>query len=340
MAAYMFQRVQAIVGKPLSLSTILHASTIQELSRLLDQDSTHDFSSVITVLNRTGQHPALFFVPGAGGSVVRLEKLARNLGKEQPVYAFEMPGIDGRPAVEPAIHTRAAYFKQIMKQLQPEGPYYLAGYSWGGTVAFELASQLLQDGDEVAFLAIIDVPAFRPVYRKLRRLSDRLAQWRKIPVDQYDAHYLETRDRLFQLDYFIQRMQKGPRIMYFKKMLARTKNLKEWLGKRNPVKKDFWSRFDLEVERAVVIRENDRATRLYHPSEYPGNVILFRSNHEHLNPNARSLQPGLGWEQYVSGELKIIRLQGDHLGILREPAVLQLAEALQAGLQAARQNLS
>jgi thioesterase domain-containing protein len=107
----------------------------------------------------------MFAVPGGGGNVLSLRSLALTLGDEQPVYGFQGVGLDGKAEPPKSVEATARAYVQAMKTQQPTGPYHLLGHSYGGAIAFEMAGILLEQGEEVASLVLLDSVApsvFRP----------------------------------------------------------------------------------------------------------------------------------------------------------------------------------
>ncbi len=112
-----------------------------------------------------GRDP-LFCMHPAGGSVFCYRDLIASLDDpELPVYGFEDPGLYSERPYE-GISGGAAYFLGTIRRIQPQGPYNLVGYSYGGNMAFEMAVQLKRDGDDVGLLALLD--SFPPTaYRSM-----------------------------------------------------------------------------------------------------------------------------------------------------------------------------
>lgn len=112
----------------------------------------------IVPLQREGSHPAVFGVPGHNGDVFCYRALAQALGPAQPFFGLQPPGLDGESKPLRRVEDLAAYFASQIRAFQPNGPYVIAGFCAGGTVAFELARQLLRDGGKVSFLALFGSP--------------------------------------------------------------------------------------------------------------------------------------------------------------------------------------
>jgi thioesterase domain-containing protein len=128
----------------------------------------------IVPLQANGERTAVFGVPGHNGDVFCYRALAQSLGDEQPFFGLQPPGADGLGTPLIAVEDIAAYFAAQIRAFRPQGPYIIAGYCAGGTVAFELAQQLLRGGAAISFLALFGSP--HPSYFRLpTQLSQRLA---------------------------------------------------------------------------------------------------------------------------------------------------------------------
>jgi len=121
--------------------------------------------SLLVALRREGSKPPLFCVPPAASTAMSFENLAHHLGVNQPIYALEYPGMDGKSEPLTSIPDIGQRFIEEIQKVQPHGPYFMAGMCFGGTVAFEIAQQLLKSGESVAFLGILD-SNFAPRKRK------------------------------------------------------------------------------------------------------------------------------------------------------------------------------
>ncbi|WP_374090326.1 non-ribosomal peptide synthase/polyketide synthase [Methylomicrobium lacus] len=161
LAVQLMARIEAELGKQLPLAALFKAPTIEQLARLIADDATDETWETLVPLRATGSRPPLFCVPGVGGQCHYLYHLAAALGSDQPVYAFQAKGMDGRTPPHTRIEDMAAYYVEQVLQVQPEGPYYLAGHSMGGSVAFEMGGLLEASGRKVGFVALLDagIPA-------------------------------------------------------------------------------------------------------------------------------------------------------------------------------------
>jgi acetoacetyl-CoA synthetase len=122
----------------------------------LVQEKISDLRSHPVVLLKPGTGVALFIVHGLGGNVWELADLGRLIPSPRPVYAIEAKGLDGTEAPIDCLEEMASNYAALIREVQPRGPYMLAGYSFGGVVAFEMAHQLVDAGQEVALLVLLD----------------------------------------------------------------------------------------------------------------------------------------------------------------------------------------
>ncbi|MCP4657549.1 MAG: alpha/beta fold hydrolase, partial [bacterium] len=148
------------LGRELPLTALFRAATIEGLAGRLRQQTSAPASCLVPLqLGVRGKRPPLFCVHPAGGNVFAFLPLARELGPEQPFYALQSRGLedDAEPFAE--VGEMAAHYLEEVRAVDPEGPYHLAGWSFGGLVAFEMARQLEQAGCKVARVVLLDTGA-------------------------------------------------------------------------------------------------------------------------------------------------------------------------------------
>ena len=97
-----------------------------------------------------------FLFSGGGVLAVKFVPLALHLDLEQPIYGFQARGLEGGGIPDWSARRWAARCVRQMRQLQPRGPYYLGGHSFGALLALEAARQLMDVGEEIALLVLID----------------------------------------------------------------------------------------------------------------------------------------------------------------------------------------
>jgi phthiocerol/phenolphthiocerol synthesis type-I polyketide synthase E len=314
------------VGLPLSEvinspNVAAQANAIVEFTELpMDQRKV----SPLVALQSKGSKPAFFCVHPAGGIIHCYIEMSRILGKDQPFYAFQHPGIDGKSGPYVTYPKMAELYIESMLEIQPKGPYFLGGWSFGGTLAYEMAMQLLARGEEVAMLALFDSPSPSSLYRLKGRpefefagmlafLSQALGtmfgadiqvsvdDMRKIPPEQ-------------QLDYILQRavVVSGDSEMG---------NAKEAL------------------ERIVDIFEVcDVGERDYEPGRYPQNIHMYRvqdlDDYEFTgykeHPQLESAT--FGWDELCDGDVLVRFVPGTHISMIFPPNVNILTEKFKLDL--------
>ena len=254
-------------------------------------------------------YPPLFLCEGIG----IYYPLVHHLHGEQPVYGLATEVANDYPQVE---DLASSYLAEV-RTVQPQGPYFLGGLSFGGIVAYEMAQQLHEAGEEVAFLAMFDTPtpwAYTPL-PPLRRLSGHLAN-----VRRYGLGYLQE------------------------KLRRRLRELTNRLRAREQPATDSAAVILADTER---LRHRFSATAdLYQLRTYPGRVTLFvLANRDVLSdsmfdPLLGEVDPTLGWGRVAAGGVDVHELSGGHISIFREPHVRSLAEKLTVCLAAARAQTS
>jgi amino acid adenylation domain-containing protein len=113
-------------------------------------------NELLVLLQPHGTLPPCFMVHPPGGIVVCYQALAHRLGDERPFYGIRSRGLHGETEVPPSLELMAAEYVAALRTLQPSGPYHLGGWSMGGIVAYEMAQQLLEQGQTVGTLALLD----------------------------------------------------------------------------------------------------------------------------------------------------------------------------------------
>src|SRR4029450_11886300 len=118
----------------------------------------------------------LYCVPwGSGSAALEYRRLTRYLPEDQPIFAFQLRGLDGRSPYLYSVEEMAKSYVDVLRAHQPRGPYYLCGASFGGVVAFEMGRRLVTEGEEVRFLGLLDAyGGDYPKHRKSLALGKRL----------------------------------------------------------------------------------------------------------------------------------------------------------------------
>lgn len=320
LALRLFTQIEQTFGKNLSLATLLQAPTVEQLASVLDRETESAAWISLVPIQPDGDKPPLFCVHGNGANVLAFQHLVRHLGSEQPFYGLQARGVDGKQEPLWRIEDMAAAYIKEVRTLQPQGPYFLGGFSSGGLVAFEMARQLQQQGEKVAFLGLLDtfVPSsFKPVPFR-QRLS---RHWRNLfrfgpkhPLKMIKKSYLRAYSRTSCKFY-------------------------QSLGLA-------WFDWPPQVKRRYVTICIRRAVKTYVPQVYSGKVTLFRANEPPMGwyyygrdfptpDDWYDRDPQHGWGDLAAGGLEIYDVAGNHGSMLKEIHVGSLTEKLRACLERA-----
>jgi amino acid adenylation domain-containing protein len=143
-------------GVSVSLRQLMTAPTVSQLLAGMSLSSVRDAFSVLLPIRADGDRPALFCIHPAGGLSWCYMPLARYVAEEFRVYGLQDRGLDAESELPASLREMAADYVEQIRTVQPDGPYYLLGASFGGIAAHEIAVQLQAQGGEVAALIVLD----------------------------------------------------------------------------------------------------------------------------------------------------------------------------------------
>jgi thioesterase domain-containing protein/acyl carrier protein len=158
-AARLMYRIEKATGKRLPIATLLEAPTIEKLADMLQQEGFEPRWSSLVPIQTRGAKPPLFCVHGVGGNALGFRMLGRYFDSERPLYGLQARGLNGIEPCHTRVEDMAADYLSEIRTVQPHGPYHIGGFSFGGLVAFEMAQQLLVQGEAVGLLALLDTYA-------------------------------------------------------------------------------------------------------------------------------------------------------------------------------------
>ncbi|MCU0803100.1 MAG: polyketide synthase dehydratase domain-containing protein [Rhodobacteraceae bacterium] len=126
-----------------------------------------------------GAKTPFFLVAGMFGNVLNLRHLAQLIGGDRPFYGLQARGLYGDDAPHQTFPEAATDYIAEMRQVQPQGPYLLGGFSGGGLIAWDIARQLEAAGEEVRLVALLDTPIpMRPALSRKDKALIKLAELR------------------------------------------------------------------------------------------------------------------------------------------------------------------
>ncbi|AOF82829.1 amino acid adenylation domain protein [Methyloversatilis sp. RAC08] len=160
MAVRLVDAIARTFGERLPLDTLwFRGSSIRDIAAAVRSQTVGTRWPLLVPIKPGGDKPPLFCVHTIGGNLFHYFELARALSPRQPVFGLNARGAGGRETPHHRLADIAADCVASMREAQPYGPYRLAGFSSGGTVAFEMAQQLSAAGETVSVLALLDTYA-------------------------------------------------------------------------------------------------------------------------------------------------------------------------------------
>ena len=319
LAVHLMAQIQQQFGKNLPLATLFQGATIEQLANILRQQSDSLSWSPLVPIQSKGSKKPFFCLPGAGGNVIYFYDLARHLGTDQPFYGLQALGLDGESQPYTRIEDMATHYLKAIQAVQSQGPYFLAGHSSGGLVAFEMATQLQKQGHEVGLVAIFDMEAPIP---------DRYP----IGTDWDDAKWLTRICGI--IGHYV---GKDLGISYEGLSLLESEKQLSYIGERLKMVDLLPPEAGIKQVRGLVevFKANYQASAHYVPQQiYPAQVTFFRASEVYVDDTATDelykirQEQTWGWNQFSVEPVNTHVVPGDHITMLAEPNVRVLAEKL------------
>jgi thioesterase domain-containing protein len=250
--------------------------------------------------------PRFFCVHPVSGLAVGYRPLAERLGGEHPFFGLQARGLDSDEPPFTRIDEMARHYLEEIRQVQPEGPYYLGGWSFGGRVAFEMAAQLADRGQPVALLALLD--SFSPS--------------EDAPEIADDARLLALFAREVGLSVYLKDLRPlaaDDRLVYLAGLAVRAGLLP-----------DLATGVLYLRRRHAVYRANLAAQRAYEPRLYTGRITFLRAR-QALDKGRAARQTGdptCGWQPLSTEAVDVRVVPGNHHSMVSDPHVRHLAAVL------------
>jgi thioesterase domain-containing protein/aryl carrier-like protein len=325
LAPYLMAQIKQQFGKDVSLTSLFQNPTIEQLATILQIDSDDSNSSCLIPIQPNGSKIPFFCLPGAGGEPFYLYHLGRYLGEDQPLYSFQANNLD---VVEPAtrIKDMASHYIQAMQTIQPQGPYLLGGHSLGSIVAFEMATQLVHQGHQVALLAMIDMsaPTSQDKQTRIERLDWDHARWLIEAIKAVEVSLSTNIDISYDTLRSLSIEEQLKLVLQHFKMVNILPPNAEITQLKNIVQ---------------ALKANSLSLINYVPQHtYPGRITLIRASEiplERLNSKLSDISQNsaMGWEEYSCEPVDVHFVPGNHVTMMAEPHVQVLSERLKGCIQ-------
>jgi amino acid adenylation domain-containing protein len=339
-SARLFMEINRVFHKDLPVSMLFEAPTVEQLASLLaDGRSPNHWSSLLPIQPSGSQLP-FFCVHGGTGATLFLHVLADHLGKDQPTYGLQMEGLDGRRIQRRYVEEMAAHYIQEIRAVQPDGPYLLGGYCFGGIVAVEMAQQLYRQGEQAAMVALLNAP-------------NAAVEQPEIDEDEVEQAVVESGAASTDLKPRVPKTRGGKlrhvralaklplpeKFPYARSAIQtawawRWRNLKTYRRKLISVSCAVCVALGRPVPQkwrnAYLLRLTHFAERHYQPSFYPGTITVFRGKGLYSDAT-------LGWNG-LAAHIESCEIPGRHRmrrSMMDEPLVQALAVELKQQLRRA-----
>jgi len=307
-------RLLAIVeekwGRVIPLLAFFEGCTIEKMVSLMaEEDDKVAAGSSVVPIQPQGTHPKLFCVHQINGQIVEYAYLSKFLGSEFPMYGLRYnQKIVAKQKLN--IADLAGRYLRDIKDVQPAGPYYLAGHSLGGLIAFEMAQQLCRAGEAVGLLALFDTRHPKILIRGLDRPDNE--------INKLSHRLRKSLDRKAQMGW----------LAYFRSRVKTTvERIHLRIGSMIPALAGSKKRKIDERRLRSQLRD---ARRNYCPAVFPGKIVMFRAldQEEYAGESYE-----LGWEGLTGRGIEIYPVPGNHKTIMQEPQIMELAFQLKKVIQ-------
>lgn len=300
-AARLLTAIEKEFGKTLSLAFVFQSPTVEQMADSLRTAGQTLRERAIVPIQPGGAKPPLFWIRGGP----RFRLLAQKLGPEQPLLGLDLPYADGIKLPVPyRFEDIAALLVRAMREEQPKGPYFLAGLCVNAVLAYEVARQLTENGEEIALLALLD--GHNQDYYKNPFTDGRYTG--RIRYHLANLMQLDTKEKSGYLrDRFDEARRKIDRLVW---QLSSDRKDGNFANTDNIVHPAF---------------------HRYSPRPYPGTIVMLQSSDW---PEGPYFDFQLGWEHLAEGGIRFQRIPGDHASMFTEPNVNLVANTLRTHLEA------
>jgi acetoacetyl-CoA synthetase len=309
-AVRVFTQIRDRLGVELPLSVLMESPTVAELAAAVDDPGTH-FDPL--VLMRAGNGgPPLFLVHSIWGDVLGMRQIAVAMQGDVPVYGLRARGLQGEDP-QGSVEEMAAAYVEVIRGLQPEGPYRVAGHSFGGLLAFEIARLLSDQGQEVEWLGLIDAELSTEAHTPTRRLAHRLS----LPFHLVRAALRNPRAAVRAGVAVVPNLLRRG-FARFHRDAALAESEATWMEGASPQHQRLAAHF-LELAAA------------YRPQPYRGSMTYFLPTVRRFHLFADPLPV---WRRVTTGAIEIERVPGPHVGMVSGDSAPVVAQQIDRHLAA------
>jgi len=308
LAVQLTSRVRSAFAIEMPLSVLFATPTVARMAKHIAAANGHEgprSSQVLVSIQSQGSRVPFFCVHAVGGQVISYAELSQEMGLEQPFYGLQSPPANFSPESDISIEQMATLYNREIRSVQPVGPYLLSGWSMGGLVAWEMAQQLMKEGETMGLLALMDTTP-PSGYLEADDRADEISMLARFALDMSRLVGKDPRplvEQFFQADAQDQWKMVQETLTSYGVLAPKTAHA-EMTALLN------------------VFTRNALAMNNYslHPSDQ--SVVFFRASE---TPERFSKL----WTKWSGGGIQFHLVPGDHFTMLRRPNVRIIAETLQ-----------
>lgn len=310
-AVEVMMRIERETGKKLPLSTLFKYPTIKKLATLLQSDKKETAYKSLVPIKSSGSKMPVYIIHGSGLNILNFKGIALHVDEEQPVYGLQAKGLDGSDEILSKMEEIAAYYISEVLEHNPQGPYAIAGYSFGGYVGIEMARQLRLMGKEVKMLAMFDTNAET-------QNADRTT------IEKASA---EVTRQLKKLSWISKSLVNRPEATVKYQLKFVYNKIKSAAARFGLVTKKEPAGYLLEIKR--IGEQHDIAYNNYKIQPFDGAIDLFKAKTRVYFVEDPKF---LGWKKIALKGVRVHEVPGDHKTMLLNPNDREFARALQNAL--------
>lgn len=152
----LLSQIKKQLSVEIPLRVLLESPQLSEFALAIDEPCATTSHKHLVYISKVGTKSPLFLIHPSEGEVTYAYDLASKMSSERPIYALAAAGLREGEVPHQTVEAMASAYIEEIRQVQPQGPYYIAGWSAGGTIAYEMAYQLIGQDQQVAFLGVFD----------------------------------------------------------------------------------------------------------------------------------------------------------------------------------------
>ena len=309
MAVRVQARIEQDLGVRLPLTSFFHSATIAQLAELVELkiDEGRHWSPVVPI-QTGGNKPPFFGIHARGGGVLFWRNIVNRLPKDQPFWGIQAQGEDGIRPAQNRIEDMATLYLEAVKRIQPLGPYYLGGFSFGGVIAFEIAQQLARKGEKINLLIMLDT--FNPKWPTRPFIYEPTGE---IVPDLNANNYSRRRDLLKRKIRALFLDLKGlpcPKKSSYVFRILLSKIQKSSIYAVSYLYRVFHFHLPENLLGNYLWRKHGEALRKYVPLPYPGKITLFRAT-KSLEGNP--VDAPMGWGPLAREGVEVHLFEATHM---------------------------